>query len=57
MCIMCDLCSLDDANHMIMQCPVHEDTRIIMYNEINERYNLGLGECTLGNLLGKNLPN
>ena len=54
-CTLCDLFTLDDAKHMIMQCPVHEDARIIMYNEINERYDLDLGECTLGNLIGKNL--
>ena len=57
MCIMCELQSLEDTNHMIMQCPAHENIRISMYNEINDRYTLGVGECTLGILLGRRLPN
>ena len=28
MCILCNLCSLEDTNHMIMQCPVHENLRV-----------------------------
>ena len=56
-CTMCELHSQEDTNHMIMQCPAHENSRISMYNEINEIYALDVGECTLGILLGRRLPN
>ena len=56
-CTMCELHSQEDTNHMIMQCPAHENSRISMYNEINEIYALDAGECTLGILLGRRLPN
>ena len=58
MCILCDLYCLEDTDHMIMQCPIHENTSISMYNEINEKYSLALGGCTLANnLLGRKLIN
>ena len=52
MCTMCDLCSLEDSNHMVMQCSRQEIHRVNMHNEINRHYNLELGECNFGILLG-----
>ena len=52
MCTMCELCSIEDANHMIMQCPRHETHRVNMHNEINRHYNLDCGKCTFGIILG-----
>ena len=50
-CIRCDLCSLEDASHMIMQCPLQEMHRVNMYNEITTHYVLNVGECTFETLL------
>ena len=47
MCTRCDLCSLEDANHMIMQCPEQDQHHREMYNEISRLYGLEVGEYTL----------
>ena len=54
---MCDLCSLVDANHVIMQCPKHESYRVNMFYEINTHYDLENGECTLEVMLRNYLAN
>ena len=33
-CNRCDLSCIEDAKHIVMQCPFYEDVRIEMYNEI-----------------------
>ena len=57
MCILCELCSEENANHMIMQCPSQEKHRVALYNGINDIYNLEVGECTLEILLGQCFEN
>ena len=52
MCNLCDLGLIEDANHMIMQCPKQEPHRVHMFNEINAKYNLEVGEFTLEVMLG-----
>ena len=55
MCIQCELGSIEDANHMILQCPMHEHLRIKMQNDINMHYTLEIGEFTLDVMLGNYL--
>ena len=55
MCNQCDYGSLEDANHMILQCPKHEPLRIQMYDDINEHHNMEVGEFTLEVMLGNYL--
>ena len=54
-CTLCQLASYDNAIHMIMQCPAHEQVRIEMYNCINRiRHELDQS-CGLDVLLGKQI--
>ena len=57
MCTLCDLGALENANHMIMQCPRHDAHRIKMHNEINMNYELDVGELTFGVMMGQFLSN
>ena len=57
MCTQCALCSTEDANHVIMQCPIHERIRVSMFNEINAQYTLEPGECNMDLMLGNYLAN
>ena len=57
MCTQCELGSLEDANHLIMQCPTHEIHRVNMHEEINAQYDLEVGEFTLEVMLGNYLTN
>ena len=57
MCTQCELGCLEDANHLIMQCPVHERHRVNMHEEINAQYELEVGEITLEVMLGNYLTN
>ena len=56
-CTLCYLSALEDANHMIMQCPSQEAHRIGMYNEVNKHYDLDLGELSFGVMMGQYLIN
>ena len=55
MCIQCELGCIEDANHMILQCPKHEHLRVEMHNEIGKHYTLAVGEFTLEVMLGNYL--
>ena len=35
MCIECDLGVVEDVKHIVMQCPIHEDSRKFMFQQIN----------------------